>query len=289
MPLAPTNQIMSDYDLYIYKNPRSDCSPADCTATDGSQAADYQSASSSNPEIASISPLADGTQKYTLVAVPFTPTREIINVKIELLPGSGGGGGGPFGGADPTTPGVPRYQTFVAPSGSSAESSQGEFNIGFDPITKRIMVMNIGPIWRLTPGEVQSPAKPECCEALWEDKSASSTNTGLDPILWTDQKTGRTFASNSTAGANAVYAYTDAAAPFNDGDQWVPVGISPPNGGADTRLSVRGRILLSWACLIHSRTQQTRARLFTTARRTSSDPPHVSVVTTSASATARGS
>jgi hypothetical protein len=139
-----------------------------------------------------------------------------------------------FGGTDPTQPGVPRYQNFYAPPGSSAQSQiQGEFNIGFDPKSGRIMVMNTGPIWRLTPPELLTPSKPACCEALWEDKSAVSTDTGLDPILWTDQKTGRTFASNSTAGANAVYAYTDAAAPFNDGDQWVPVGISPPNGGVD--------------------------------------------------------
>jgi hypothetical protein len=71
------------------------------------------------------------------------------------------------------------------------------------------------------------PAKPECCEGLWEDKSNPATNTGLDPILWTDQKTGRTFSSNSTVGANAVYGYTD-----NDGDLWVPFGIAAPNGGA---------------------------------------------------------
>jgi len=138
-----------------------------------------------------------------------------------------------FGGPDPTTPGVPRYQNFYAPAGSSAEPGSGEFNIGFDPKTGRIMVMNIGPIWRLTPPELLTPSKPECCEALWEDKSAVSTNTGLDPILGTDQKNGRTYASNSTAGANAVYAYTDAAAPFNDGDQWVPFGAGLPNGGVD--------------------------------------------------------
>jgi hypothetical protein len=138
-----------------------------------------------------------------------------------------------FGGPDPTTPSVPRYQNFYAPPGSSAEPGSGEFNIGFDPITHRIMVMNTGPIWRLTPPEILVPAKPECCEALWEDKSNPTTNTGLDPILWTDQKTGRTFSSNSTAGANVVYGYTDAAAPFNDGDVWVPIAISPPNGGVD--------------------------------------------------------
>src|SRR5262249_34966573 len=76
--------------------------------------------------------------------------------------------------------------------------------------------------------EIVDASNPESCEALWEDKSAMVTNTGLDPILWTDQKTGRTFASNSTAGANAAFAYTD-----NDGDQWTQFGIGPPNGGAD--------------------------------------------------------
>jgi len=69
------------------------------------------------------------------------------------------------------------------------------------------------PIWRLTPPERLNPAKPECCEAPGKTKSTLTTNTGLDPILFADQHTGRTFASNSTVGANAVYAYSD-----NDGD-----------------------------------------------------------------------
>ena len=44
----------ADYDLYVFKNPRADCNPNDCTKTTGSQAADFQSSSSANPEIASI-------------------------------------------------------------------------------------------------------------------------------------------------------------------------------------------------------------------------------------------
>ena len=149
-------------------------------------------------------------------------------------PGTGclNGGGGPFGGPDPTVPGNPRYQNFYAPEGSSAQTARGEFNIGFDPITRRIMTMNLTQIWRLTPGEVQTPAKPECCEALWENKSANLV-IAEDPILWTDQKSGRTFAANSFYGANFSYAYTDAAAPFDDGTMWVDAGISPPNGGQD--------------------------------------------------------
>src|SRR5437870_1593049 len=210
----------SDYDLYIYKGTVDN--------TDGSQAANYQSASSANPEIASISPLSDGTSQYTVKVVPYTPTGESVHVTIELLPGSGSGGSTGFGGPDPTTPGIPRYQNFYAPAGSSAETSAGEFNIGFNPRSGRIMTMNIGPIWRLTPPERLSPANPECCEALWEDKTNLTTITGLDPILFTDQKTGRTFASNSTVGANAVYGYSD-----NDGDLWVPLAASPASGGTD--------------------------------------------------------
>src|SRR5438874_3363189 len=217
----------SDYDLYIYKTPRPDCHPNDCTQTDGGEAADYQSASSNNPEIATISPLHDGTQTYTIVVVPFTATGETVHVTAELAPGSGSAGGVPgFGGPDPTAPGVPRYHNFYAPDGSSAQSSAGEFNIGYNPKTGRIMNMNTGPIWRITPPELLTP--PECCEGKWEAKDNPTTNTGLYPILFTDQKTGRTFVSNSTAGANAVYGYS-----YNDGDTWVPLAASPPSGGTD--------------------------------------------------------
>ncbi len=219
----------SDYDLYIYKG--------NVATTNGSQLADYQSASGSNPEIATIFPLVDDGQphQYSIKLVPYTPSGETLNVKIEFFPGEvssgggGGGGGGPFGGADPTVAGQPRYINFYAPKGSSAESSSGEYNIGFNPATGRIMNMNAGPIWRITPPELLIPAKPECCEGLWEDRSNDSTNTGLDPVLWTDQKTGRTFASNSTAGPNGLYAFSDS-----DGEPtatsptgWTPVGVSP--------------------------------------------------------------
>ena len=215
----------SDYDLYVYKG--------SVTTTNGGQTADAQSASSNDPEITSYGPLVDGTQTFTVIVVPYTPTGETVNVKVEFLPGAAGSGGGTggsstFGGADATVPGAPRFQNFYAPHNTSAEASSGEFNIGFNPHSGRIMVMNTGPIWRLTPPEVANSSMPESCEAVWEDKSSTVTDTGLDPILWTDQKTGRTLASNSTVGANALYSYSD-----NDGDTWVPVGVGPPDGGAD--------------------------------------------------------
>ena len=58
-----------------------------------------------------------------------------------------------FGGADPTTTGVPQYQNFYAPDGTSAQPGSGEFNIGFSPLTKHVFLMNTGPIWRLTTPE----------------------------------------------------------------------------------------------------------------------------------------
>jgi hypothetical protein len=224
----------SDYDLYIYKTPRSDCSPNDCTATDGSQQANGQSASGANPEVATLAVTSDSST-YTIVVVPYTASGETVHVTIEFLGGNAvavdpnAGTSDPnFGRADASAPGVPRFMNFYAPAGTSAEESSGEFNIGFNPKTGRIMTMNAGPVWRITPPELLKAAKPECCEGLWENKSDRTTDFGLDPILWTDQVTGRTFVSNSTAGANAVYAYTD-----NDGDTYTEGGISPPNGGAD--------------------------------------------------------
>ena len=230
MSWTDTGAGTSDYDLYIFKGTVGNLS--------GSTSADAQSSSSNNPEVANItlsnpSLFVDNgsAQQFTIKIVPYTATGEVVNTKIELIEGgAGGGGGGTFGGPDPTVPGNPRYQVFVPPVGSSAEPSDGEFNIGFNPATGRIMTMNIGPIWRLTPPEIAAPPYrpdplPECCEALWQDRSAVSTDVGVDPILWTDQQTGRSFASNNTTGANALYAYSD-----DDGDTWVPVGGAPPSG-----------------------------------------------------------
>jgi hypothetical protein len=164
----------SDYDLYIFKNPRSDCSPNDCSTTDGFEAADYQSASGNDPEVASISPLKDGTQKYTIHIVPYTPTGETVNVKIELLPGDAGAAVPGFGGPDPSQPGVPRYMNFYAPKGTSAQSSAGEFNIGFDPKTGRIMTMNIGPIF----GESR---RPSCLSRRCLNAAKASGKISLPP------------------------------------------------------------------------------------------------------------
>lgn len=220
----------SDYDLYVYKG--------NVTTTDGSQAAYTQSATSADPEVTSI-PVFDGTQNFTVIVVPYTPTGETVNVKVQLVSGassggggSGGGGGGGtsgFGGPTPTRPGVPRYQILSPPAGSAANASDGEFNIGFDPKTGNIMTNSFGDVFRVTPPENRTPALPAAGPALWTNVSPSIASlTSLDPILVTDQSTGRTFVSNQTTGADALFAYTD-----DDGATWTQASAAPPNGGAD--------------------------------------------------------
>lgn len=215
----------SDYDLYVYKGT--------VTNTDGSEAAYTQSASGANPEITAI-PVFDGTQTFTVKVVPYTPTAETVNVKIELASGSGGGGGGGggstgFGGPTPTQPGVPRYQVLSPPGGSAANASDGEFNIGFDPKTGNMMTNSFGDVFRVTPPEKRTPGLPEAGPALWTDVSPSIASlTSLDPILVTDQSTGRTFISNFTAGPTLLFATTD-----DDGATWNQATVAPPTGGAD--------------------------------------------------------
>jgi len=210
----------SDYDLYIYRGT--------VTNTDGSQTALSQSATSSNPETTTLWTF-NGTQTFTVTVVPYKPTGETLHVQIALIQGPLNGGGTAFGQATPTAPGVPRYQNFFAPAGSAANASVGEYSIGFDPKTHNILTLSDLNTFRVTPPEFRSPPLPMAGPALWTDASPGIINaTTLDPILFTDQVTGRTFESMQTTGAEALFGYTD-----NDGTSWTQASAAPPNGGAD--------------------------------------------------------
>ena len=199
-----------------------------------------------------------GTTSYRVVVCLFAGSATSYHVRAELVEAnSGGGDPGPcdatiFGTADPVCPGVPRFQTFVpeALGATWANDTSGEFNMGFNPRTGRIMAKNSFPNARITPAEIKpdgtntSSGLPESCPELWEDKSVPSEVVGLDPILWTDQPSGRSFMSNSTAGAVGEFAFTD-----NDGDLWVPASASPPNGGVDHQTIGSGPIPESLADL----------------------------------------
>jgi PKD repeat protein len=223
----------SDYDLYVYKNPRSDCtgtSNHDCTVTDGSQAADHQSASSANPEITTIKPLADGSQKFTVVVVPFTPSGETVNVKIELVTGSNVPS--PPAGLPGSGPGVPRFFNYVSPNGIA--DSVGEPSIGSNWLSEKkfsnslnasipnggtaLLFGGFSPnLARATFNDCSSPAG-----ALWEAKpllTASTPRAFGDPILFTDPATGRTFVSQ-LEGLTPAGSTTDIT--DDDGDSFTP-------------------------------------------------------------------
>ena len=211
----------SDYDLYVFAGV--------VTTTNGSQAALSQSNGTANPEICFL-PVADGTQTFTVISTPAVSTGEVIHVTIDLVqgPASGGGVAG-FGQASPTVPGVPRYQNFLPPAGSAANGSAGEFSVGFDPKSHDILTLSDLNTFRVTPPEQRNPPLPFAGPALWVDVSPSIDNTTtLDPILFTDQTTGRTFDAMQTTGAEALFGYSD-----NDGATWTQASASPPNGGAD--------------------------------------------------------
>lgn len=192
----------SDYDLYVYEGT--------VINTDGTQPATVQGASQANPEVTAL-PVFNGTREFTVKVVPYTPTGETVDVIIELVSGAPDDGT-PFGQATPTAPGEPRYQLFFPPEGSAANGSAGEYNIGFNPLSGNIMAMsNSNPdVFRVTPPEKRTPALPESGPALWTNVSpVIASTTTLDPILVTDQDTGRTFISNQTTGPNVLFAFTN--------------------------------------------------------------------------------
>ncbi|MFA5940114.1 MAG: PKD domain-containing protein, partial [Sinimarinibacterium sp.] len=247
---VPGVATLPDYDLFVYEGDVGDTIGGDLLIASFGTTPIENSATANNPEIIRLA-AKNGTNVYTIKSVPFAPTGEAISVSVKLDPGApasagGGGSGGSgetaeaplFGAGDPAAPTAPRYQTFYAPAGSTAESDGGEYSIGFNPATKRIMTMSIGfpgPVWRLTPPEVVDPTAPESGEALWEDKSSlweSVPQVVSDPILYTDQETGRTFAANLTVGPNISYGFTD-----DDGENWTNVGTGISGGDHETVVS----------------------------------------------------
>ena len=205
----------SDYDLWIYTGV--------VGATEGTQTPNYRGPGGANPETTNIFPLLDGDNIYTIKIVPYTPTGETVTTTIELVSATGVVTDPNFGKPDPVAANVSRYQ-INEPFGLTAEAGNGECNIGFNPLTFKIMFMCFGngSVYRLTTPERLPEPLPEACQAVWEDVTPIATSGPqpvADPILFTDNISGRTWVSNLTAGPNISYAFTD-----NDGDLWVEAG-----------------------------------------------------------------
>lgn len=129
---------------------------------------------------------------------------------------------------------APRFQVHVAPAGLGDDA--GEPSIGFNPHSQRTMFIALTQALRQTYQEdVVPPLLPASCPAIWEDKSGLLTTVNtLDPILFTDEATGRTF-NSQLSGANSLFEFTD-----DDGETWTPGQIAAPNGGVDHQTVASG-------------------------------------------------
>lgn len=125
----------------------------------------------------------------------------------------------------------PRFYDFQSPE--TLADGAGEPTLGYNPKTKNAMFIAGVEVDRVVFAEHSAKRDaagnplPEACEAEWIDKSYDGAVNTLDPILETEQTTGRTFQS-SLSGANSIFAFSD-----NDGDTWIPGQAGPPNGGVD--------------------------------------------------------
>ena len=216
---TPVGPSPSDYDLWVYKG--------EVGNTERSQTPEYRGDGGTNPEVATVFPLQDGDTVYTIKIVPYTPAGETITTRAELVSAEAIDLDPNFGKPTPTVAGAPRYQTLAPPASiTNAEDGKGEINIGYNPLTGKIMLVAFlgAETFRITTPDKFMEPLPEACEALWEDVTPESTSGPQpvgDPILFTDAVSGRTWESNLTAGPNVSYAFTD-----DDGDTWVPVGVS---------------------------------------------------------------
>jgi hypothetical protein len=125
-----------------------------------------------------------------------------------LVPIAAAAGPPPPAPASGATP--PTYTNYAAPS--PLATGAGEPSLSFDAKTGNVMFQAGLQTLRVSFDDTVSPAT-----ASWRDVSFLPTSTlTLDPILFTDRTTGRTFVSQ-LSGAGSLMAYSD-----DDGASWTP-------------------------------------------------------------------
>lgn len=211
-----------------------------------------------NPEVMKVplANLATGPHDYIVRVVPFVSTGQTYTGKITL-------GAPPASGPTPTPPpafsGIaPRYYNY-APGPGQGESS-GEPSIGYNVNTKHAMFLAGLQTFQVSLPEINSPngvvpaTRPGACEGTWLDKSFIFTGTrSADPILFTDQVTGRTFVSQLNTvtqtnpvliGLNSLMAFTDTDGEPNPNNPnnaaWTPAQLNLPDGSNDHQTVAAG-------------------------------------------------
>ena len=160
------------------------------------------SASSADPELVLLPP---DSGDYTVRVVPYLPLGESITGKAELTTTPAN--------PPPASFPAPAYQNYAAPRVAADAHDAGEPSIGVNPKTGAVMYQAYMSTFKVGFDTANA--------ATWADRSASATNgcphsgiKSLDPILFTDRQTGRTFESQ-LAGKAALTCYTD-----DDGTTW---------------------------------------------------------------------
>ncbi|MBC9731086.1 sialidase family protein [Streptomyces sp. TRM68367] len=173
------------------------------------------SASSSDPETLLLPAV---TASYTVRVVPYAPLGESFSGTASLV-------------ANPVDPPPskatpPTYSNSSAPDSIADAHDAGEPSIGVNRATGAVMFQAYTSTLKVTYDTADA--------ATWRDKSANAGNgcpqgsvTSLDPILFTDPATNRTFESQ-LAGKTALTCYTD-----DDGETWTPTAGSGINSGVD--------------------------------------------------------
>ncbi|HET7577946.1 MAG TPA: CARDB domain-containing protein [Bacillales bacterium] len=165
------------------------------------------SASSSDPETV-ILPPASGD--YTIRVVPYAPLGETFTGTITLEQK----------GTNPAPADVtpPAFQNYAAPDSLPNSHNAGEPSIGVNWNSGNVMYQAYLSTYRVQFDDSTSPAT-----ATWKDVSAGlpecTAEESLDPILFTDHQTGRTFESQLLANpaVNSLTCFSD-----DDGNTWTP-------------------------------------------------------------------
>jgi len=173
-------------------------------------------ASSADPEQVVLPP---NSGDYTVRVVPFAPAGQSYNATATLATTPAN----PAPGTD--TP--PAFADYAAPSTLPDADNAGEPSIGNNWKSGATLYQSSLSTYRVAFDDSTSPAK-----ATWTDASANATNgcpqgstVSLDPILFTDHQTGRTFESQ-LSGVDSLTCYTD-----DDGATWSPsTGGGIPSG-----------------------------------------------------------
>ncbi|MFN2599017.1 MAG: hypothetical protein ABR563_17735 [Pyrinomonadaceae bacterium] len=161
-----------------------------------------------NFEAVDIEPGVTGTGDYSVHVIYFTTSDQ------DPYKGTASVGVLPAATPTPTPPPVSteqpaRYFNYKPTEGLG--TGAGEPSIGVNPKTGKVFFQSYTQTLRVSFDDSSSPAR-----TTWEDKSAPNAVTSLDPILFTDQRTGRTFTSQ-LAGVTSLMSFTD-----DDGETWTP-------------------------------------------------------------------